>query len=135
MKIAGLSELLEGLKEEVEGWELAKLPPEQDTPEASALLKRGLYLTAMDIVYAEMKQPGGYESYSRLPDRVLLPETEYREFRANLAPYILWFKSLLLKYVAGATTEASASTAGKDPLLTSGAQAEVDKIFTDLKNL
>ena len=132
MKIAGLSELLEGLKEEVEGWELAKLPPEQDTPEASALLKRGLYLTAMDIVYAEMKPPGGYESYSRLPDRVLLPEPEYREFRSNLEPYVLWFKSLLLKYVASTD---STIVSDATPVLPPGEEAAFDVIFNDLKNL
>ncbi|MBI3555068.1 MAG: hypothetical protein HY074_02240 [Deltaproteobacteria bacterium] len=134
MKIAGLSELLESLKEEVEGWELAKLPPEQDSPEASELLKRGLYLTAMDIVYAEMKHPGGYESYARLPDRVLLPETEYREFRANLMPYILWLKSLLLKYVAAAPT-ISDTTTEAFPELPPDGLAELDKVFADIKAL
>lgn len=90
MKIEGLSELLESVKEEVETWTLDPMP---DNPEQ---IRRGLYLTALDILLAETREPGGYESYSHLPDRVILPRQEYEMFRQQLYPYIALFMQMWL---------------------------------------
>ncbi|MEW6057725.1 MAG: hypothetical protein AB1540_14030 [Bdellovibrionota bacterium] len=91
MKIEGLSTLLETLKEEIERWELE---PGHLSPED---IHYGLYLVSMDILYAETIRPGGYESYSLLPDRVLLSYADYEPIRAQLAPFITWLHSLMLK--------------------------------------
>lgn len=91
MKNQALCELLEALKDEVDGWEL------EGDPADPALIRHGLYLTAMDILLAEMFEPGGYESYCKLPDRIKLPEDDYYDFRRALNIYVEWFKSLNLK--------------------------------------
>lgn len=97
MKIEGLSTLLECLREEVDSWELD--PPPQDP----RLIRYGLYLTAMDILLAEIKAPGGYESYIALQTEGRLPEADYDMFRSQLAPFIEWFTQLYFKRVASLT--------------------------------
>ncbi|MBI3542557.1 MAG: hypothetical protein HY075_04705 [Deltaproteobacteria bacterium] len=111
-KIEGLTELLENLKEEVESWQLDGADATPESTEESTLIRRGLYLTAMDVLYADMRrQPGqtSYDAYSLLPDRILLPEEEFNRMRHHLEPFVKWFRSLLLAHATRSTADANAS--------------------------
>lgn len=113
MKNEALSELLESLKDEVMNWEL------DENPLANVeLIRRGLHLTAMDILLAELFEPGGYESYAKLPNRVLLPEADYRLVRRALDVYVQWFKSLNIPRLEG-------SLLGTQPITADNAENEL----------
>jgi hypothetical protein len=94
VKTNHLEELLESLKEEVDHWELDP-PPEDPVP-----VRRGLYLLAMDILLAETRSRGGFESYRALPDRARLPESDYLEIRKQLTLFIQWLENINIERAA-----------------------------------
>lgn len=93
-----LSSLLESLRDEVGQWELA--PPgeaaESVDPET---IRYGLYLMCMDILLCETADRGGYAAYAELPIPARLSAGDYKAFRKQLEPYILWLDRLNVKRV------------------------------------
>lgn len=92
----GLSMLLDTLREEIEGWELA--PPDSPlTPEQVINIRYGAYMMALDVLYCESTCPeDGYGFYLNYPIQVKLPREDYDAFRMQLAPYVQWLNTLNL---------------------------------------
>lgn len=122
MKIEGLSELLDSLKEEVDAWPLDPMP------ENEALIRRGIQLSAMDILLAEMTAPGGFESYVALSERVKLSEDEYSRWRKQLDPFVRWFQSLLLQHALRLKQQGFGEGEALDHAIATGAESLNEQI-------